>query len=34
MSPSYVLGLVFALIIVVTVFMTMRNSGLKERYGL
>lgn len=30
MSPSYVLGLVFALIIVVTVFMTMRNSGLKN----
>ena len=34
MSPSYVLGLVFALAILVTVFVKMRNSGLKERYGL
>lgn len=34
MSPSYVLGLVFALVILVTVFVKMRNSGLKERYGL
>lgn len=34
MSPSYLLGLVFAIIIVVTVFVEMRNSGLKERYGL
>lgn len=34
MSPSYMLGLVFALVILVTVFVKMRNSGLKERYGL
>ena len=29
MSPTYVLGLVFAGIILVTVFVKMRNSGLK-----
>ena len=34
MSPTYVLGLVFAIIILVMVFVKMRNSGLKERYGL
>ena len=34
MSPTYVLGLVFAGIILVTVFVKMRNSGLKESYGL
>ena len=34
MSPTYVLGLVFAIIILVLVFVKMRNSGLKERYGL
>ena len=28
------LGLVFAIIILVMVFVKMRNSGLKERYGL
>ena len=30
-SPTYVLGLVFAIIILVMVFVKMRNSGLKER---
>lgn len=34
MSPTYILGLVFAVIILVTVFLKMRNSGMKERYGL
>ena len=34
MTPTYVLGLVFAIIILVMVFVKMRNSGLKERYGL
>ena len=34
MSPTYVLGLVFAGIILVTVFVKMRNSGLKESYGV
>ena len=34
MSPTYLLGLVFAIIILVMVFVKMRNSGLKERYGL
>ena len=34
MSPTYVLGLVFAISILVMVFVKMRNSGLKERYGL
>ncbi|MGP1497942.1 DUF2304 domain-containing protein [Schaalia odontolytica] len=34
MSPTYVLGLVFAIIILLLVFVKMRNSGLKERYGL
>ena len=34
MSPTYVLGLVFAIIILVMVFVKMRNSGLKERYVL
>ena len=34
MSPTYVLGLVFAIIILVMVFVKMRNSGMKERYGL
>ena len=34
MSPTYVLGVVFACIILVMVFVKMRNSGMKERYGL
>ena len=34
MSPTYILGLVFAVIILVTVFLKMRNSGMKERYSL
>ena len=34
MTPTYLLGLVFANIILVMVFVKMRNSGLKERYGL
>lgn len=34
MSPAYLFGLVFAIITLVMVFIKMRNSSLKERYGL
>lgn len=33
MSPTYILGIIFAMIVLVSIFLRMRNSGMKEAYA-
>lgn len=33
MSSTYVLGIIFAMIVLVSIFLRMRNSGMKEAYS-